>query len=118
MTGFDTAACLPDNEMERAPLVRRPYGTHIRTLNPRALQPLRPSPRRVDYEGNNNVIESAGILGVTRLVLVTSVGCGDSADAAPPAVFEALKDVLQDKEKVREGERWGGGAPCRSGFAL
>ena len=57
--------------------------------------------RRVDYEGNNNVIESAGILGVTRLVLVTSVGCGDSADAAPPAVFEALKDVLKDKEKVR-----------------
>ncbi|KAL3931587.1 MAG: hypothetical protein SGBAC_011242, partial [Bacillariaceae sp.] len=25
--------------------------------------------RRVDYEGNNNVIESAGILGVTRVLL-------------------------------------------------
>ena len=65
--------------------------------------------RRVDYEGNNNVIESAGILGVTRLVLVTSVGCGDSAEAAPPAVFEALKDVLKDKEKVREGGEGRGG---------
>ena len=56
--------------------------------------------KRVDYEGNNNVIEAAGILGVTRVVLVTSIGCGDSKDAAPPAVFEALKDVLKDKEKA------------------
>jgi D-arabinose 1-dehydrogenase-like Zn-dependent alcohol dehydrogenase len=31
--------------------------------------------KRVDYEGNANVIESAGILGVTRMILVTSVGC-------------------------------------------
>ena len=28
------------------------------------------------------------------------LGCGDSKDAAPPAVFEALKDVLADKEKA------------------
>ncbi len=53
--------------------------------------------RRVDYEGNNNVIEAAGILGVTRVVLVTSIGCGDSKEAAPEHVFEALKDVLVDK---------------------
>ena len=30
--------------------------------------------RRVDYVGNNNVIESAGILGVQRIILVTSIG--------------------------------------------
>ena len=30
--------------------------------------------RRVDYEGNNNVIESAGILGVQRILLVSSIG--------------------------------------------
>ena len=30
--------------------------------------------RRVDYEGNNNVIESAGILGVQRIILLTSIG--------------------------------------------
>ena len=30
--------------------------------------------RRIDYEGNNNVIESAGILGVQRVILVTSIG--------------------------------------------
>jgi nucleoside-diphosphate-sugar epimerase len=55
---------------------------------------------RIDYEGNNNVIESAGILGVTRVILVTSIGCGTSKEAAPPAVFEALKEVLQAKEKA------------------
>mmetsp|Transcript_40796 Transcript_40796/g.122901 ORF Transcript_40796/g.122901 Transcript_40796/m.122901 type:complete len:284 (-) Transcript_40796:255-1106(-) len=55
---------------------------------------------RVDYVGNNNVIEAAGILGVTRVVLVTSVGCGNSKEAAPPSVFEVLKDVLAAKEKA------------------
>jgi len=58
--------------------------------------------KRVDYEGNNNVIEAAGILGVTRLILVTSIGCGDSKDAAPPAVFEVLKDVLAAKERAEK----------------
>lgn len=56
--------------------------------------------QRVDYAGNNNVIESAGILGVTRIVLVTSIGCGSSREAAPPSVFEVLKDVLASKERA------------------
>jgi len=56
--------------------------------------------KRVDYTGNNNVIEAAGILGCTRVLLVTSVGCGDSKDAAPPSVFEALKDVLTAKTRA------------------
>lgn len=56
--------------------------------------------KRVDYEGNNHVIESAGILGVTRVVLVTSIGCGDSKEAAPPTVFDTLKEVLAAKEKA------------------
>lgn len=56
--------------------------------------------RRVDYEGNNNVIESAGILGVTRIILVSSIGCGSSKEAAPPSVFEVLKEVLASKERA------------------
>ena len=56
--------------------------------------------KRIDYIGNNNVIESAGILGVTRVVLVTSIGCGTSKEAAPPSVFEVLKDVLAEKTKA------------------
>lgn len=56
--------------------------------------------KRVDYAGNNNVIESAGILGVTRIILVTSIGCGSSKEAAPPSVFEVLKEVLASKERA------------------
>ncbi|KAL7445845.1 hypothetical protein ACHAXM_010419 [Skeletonema potamos] len=54
----------------------------------------------IDYTGNNNVIEAAGILGVTRVVLVTSIGCGSSKNATPPSVYEVLKDVLAQKEKA------------------
>ena len=56
--------------------------------------------RRVDYVGNNNVIEAAGILGVTRVVLVSSIGCGSSKEAAPPSVFEVLRDTLAAKERA------------------
>mmetsp|Transcript_3827 Transcript_3827/g.8520 ORF Transcript_3827/g.8520 Transcript_3827/m.8520 type:complete len:275 (-) Transcript_3827:159-983(-) len=55
---------------------------------------------RVDYVGNNNVIEAAGILGVTRVVLVTSIGCGSSKEATPPSVYEVLKNALLAKEKA------------------
>jgi nucleoside-diphosphate-sugar epimerase len=55
---------------------------------------------RVDYVGNNHVIESAGILGITRVLLVTSVGCGTSKAAAPATVFESLKEVLLAKERA------------------
>ncbi|KAJ1477498.1 NADH(P)-binding-domain-containing protein [Baffinella frigidus] len=54
----------------------------------------------IDYKGNMNMIENAGILGVTRVVLVTSVGCGDSKDAIPETVYEALKSALVDKTKA------------------
>jgi len=54
----------------------------------------------VDYTGNNNVIEAAGILGVTRVILVTSIGCGSSKEATPPSVYEVLKDVLAQKNKA------------------
>mmetsp|Transcript_9814 Transcript_9814/g.13872 ORF Transcript_9814/g.13872 Transcript_9814/m.13872 type:complete len:277 (+) Transcript_9814:179-1009(+) len=56
--------------------------------------------KRVDYEGNNNVIEAAGILGVTRVVLVTSIGCGNSKDAIPESAYEVLKDALAAKQRA------------------
>ena len=56
--------------------------------------------KHVDYEGNSNVIEAAGILGVTRVVLVTSIGCGDSRDAIPESAYEVLKDALAAKTRA------------------
>lgn len=44
--------------------------------------------KRVDYVGNRNVIESAGILGITRVLMVTSIGCGDSREAISDQVYQ------------------------------
>jgi len=55
---------------------------------------------KVDYDGNVNVIEAAGILGVTRCILVTSVGCGDSKEAVSPDAYEKLENALKAKEKA------------------
>ena len=55
--------------------------------------------KRIDYEGNSNVIEAAGILGVTRVLLVTSVGCGSSREAAPPLRLRGPQGCT-----VRQGE--------------
>lgn len=56
--------------------------------------------QRIDYVGNNNVIEACGILGCVRIVLVTSIGCGSSKDATPPNVYETLAPVLKAKDKA------------------
>lgn len=55
---------------------------------------------KVDYKGNNHVIEAAGILGCVRVILITSIGCGSSKDAPPPSVYEVLKDTLLLKTKA------------------
>lgn len=46
--------------------------------------------KRVDYVGNRNVIESAGILGITRVILVTSVGSGSSREAVSDQVYQVM----------------------------
>eukprot|EP00612_Vaucheria_litorea_P000911 CAMPEP_0171453954 /NCGR_PEP_ID=MMETSP0945-20130129/1441_1 /TAXON_ID=109269 /ORGANISM="Vaucheria litorea, Strain CCMP2940" /LENGTH=231 /DNA_ID=CAMNT_0011978895 /DNA_START=144 /DNA_END=839 /DNA_ORIENTATION=- len=58
--------------------------------------------KRVDYVGNRNVIESAGILGVTRIILVTSVGCGDSKGAISEEVYQTLEAALVSKTKAED----------------
>lgn len=53
-----------------------------------------------DYDGNKNVIEASGILGVTRVILVTSLGCGDSKGAISEQTYEVLRPYLTEKDKV------------------
>merc|ERR1712216_674991 len=48
------------------------------------------------------LIDAAAAKGVGKFVLVTSIGTGDSADAPPPNVFDALKPVLIEKAKAEE----------------
>jgi hypothetical protein len=55
---------------------------------------------RVDYVGNSNVVEQAGILGVERIILVTSVGCGSTIGAISKEVYRALETALEAKGKA------------------
>ena len=59
-----------------------------------------PADPRADSEGNIALIEAAAEKGVPKFVLVTSIGAGDSAGAPPPNVYDVLKPVLIEKEKV------------------
>jgi nucleoside-diphosphate-sugar epimerase len=61
--------------------------------------------QRVDYVGNSNVIEQAGILGVERIVLVTSVGCGTTKGAVSQQVYQVLEEALVAKNKAERDLR-------------
>ena len=60
---------------------------------------------RVDYVGNSNVVEQAGILGCERIVLVTSLGCGKTRGAISDQVYAVLKDALIAKDKAERDLR-------------
>lgn len=66
-----------------------------------------PADPLADSEGNINLIELAAKKGeeqgrMPKFVLVTSIGTGDSKDAPPPQVYEALKPVLEEKVKAED----------------
>eukprot|EP00798_Chlamydomonas_sp_ICE-L_P006405 gene6405-3020_t len=54
----------------------------------------------VDSQGNINIIEAAMKKGVTKFILVTSIGCGDSKDAPGEQVYKILEPVLVQKDKA------------------
>eukprot|EP00195_Chlamydomonas_chlamydogama_P013166 CAMPEP_0202905552 /NCGR_PEP_ID=MMETSP1392-20130828/34827_1 /ASSEMBLY_ACC=CAM_ASM_000868 /TAXON_ID=225041 /ORGANISM="Chlamydomonas chlamydogama, Strain SAG 11-48b" /LENGTH=269 /DNA_ID=CAMNT_0049593689 /DNA_START=135 /DNA_END=944 /DNA_ORIENTATION=- len=54
----------------------------------------------VDSQGNINLIEAAVKKGVKKFILVTSIGCGETKDAAGEKVYEVLKPVLVEKDKA------------------
>lgn len=64
-----------------------------------------PGEARIDYIGNSNVIEQAGILGVERIILVTSIGCGNTKNAVDPQVYRLLEDALNAKNKAERDLR-------------
>ena len=58
----------------------------------------------VDYVGNANVIEASGILGIPRMILVTSVGCGNSREAMEGRVAEEGSNG-EDSNEGKVGKR-------------
>jgi uncharacterized protein YbjT (DUF2867 family) len=54
----------------------------------------------VDGEGSIGLIDACIDAGVERFVLVTSLGCGDSAAFASPALLRAIGAVLREKTRA------------------
>ena len=64
-----------------------------------------PSP---DYLGNANIFRAAVEAGIERVVLVTTLGPGDSYDAVPGLSARFLKDIIPLKEKAEVALRSSG----------
>jgi uncharacterized protein YbjT (DUF2867 family) len=58
--------------------------------------------QRADFLGNKQLIDAAVKSGVSRFILVSSIGAGDTKDAIPAAAYAALAPVLADKEKAEQ----------------
>ncbi len=55
-----------------------------------------------DYLGNRNIFDAAEEAGVNRMLLVTTIGAGDSYDAAPLPARRFLKDMLPLKTQAKD----------------
>lgn len=53
-----------------------------------------------DFIGNRNIFDAAEAAGVKRMILMTTVGSGDSYDAAPFPARNFLKDILPLKTQA------------------
>ena len=56
--------------------------------------------QRADYLGNKHLIDAAKNAGVSRFILVSSLGAGATKDAIPPQAYQALAAVLAEKERA------------------
>lgn len=61
-----------------------------------------------DYLGNKNVFDAAKTAGVDRIMMISSVGAGDSADAPPWISKWFLKDLLVLKTQAEDHLRESG----------
>lgn len=64
-----------------------------------------PNGDRIDYIGNSNVVEQAGILGCERIILVTSIGCGSTRNAVSDQVYSVLEEAIVAKNKAERDLR-------------
>jgi uncharacterized protein YbjT (DUF2867 family) len=62
----------------------------------------------LDRQGNINVADAAGASGVQRVILISTVGAGDSRDAAPLLSRLALSKVLPQKTAAEDHLRASG----------
>ncbi len=61
-----------------------------------------------DFIGNRNIIDAAKAAGIERMILITSIGVGDSRDAAPVLSRLFLRRILPLKGQAEEHLRASG----------
>jgi uncharacterized protein YbjT (DUF2867 family) len=91
-----------DIETVRAAFVGREYAAVLTTI---ACLSCDPPP---DYQGNANIIKAAKEAGVRRLVLITTIGAGDSNAAMPALSKRVLAKLLPLKTRAEESLRASG----------
>ncbi len=92
---------LVDKDVKKAYDMVEEYDAVVSTIGGTPAQP------EADSVGNIKLIEAAVAKGkeqgrMPKFVLVTSIGTGDSKNAPPPQVYEALKPVLEEKVKAED----------------
>lgn len=85
-----------DMESLRAAMAGKNYRAVLTTI---ACFSCDPKP---DYLGNKNIFDAAKEANQRRMVLVTTIGSGDSFDAAPPPAKAFLKDMLPLKTQAED----------------
>jgi len=91
-----------DMDTVRAAMASREYRAVLTTIGCLPCEPP------VDYQGNANIIKAAGEAGIGRFVLVTSIGTGDSYEAAPALSRRVLAKTLPLKTQAEEELRASG----------
>ncbi len=91
-----------DLETVRAAFVGHNYQAVLTTIGCLPCEPP------VDYQANANVIKAAKEAGVRRLVLVTTIGAGDSFAATPALSARVLARILPLKTRVEDDLRASG----------
>lgn len=91
-----------DDEAVRQALRSRPFGAVVSTVGCMRCDPP------PDFIGNRNIVDAARTAGVDRVVLISTVGAGDSYDAANLLSQIALRDVLPLKTRAEDHLRESG----------
>lgn len=84
-------------EVEAAMLGTEPISAVISTIGG-----LPKDGQRADYLGNKNLIDAAVKAKVSKFILISSIGSGESVVALPPQALETLREVLIEKEQAEK----------------
>ena len=80
-----------------AALASAQFRAIVSTLGGKNLEGPRP-----DFEGTRTSVDAARAAGVSRYVLITVIGAGDSRDASPALASYVLRNVIPEKTKAED----------------